>query len=84
MQGVARNLNLAKAAGNASAASNGAATLRALGAMLGVLQQDPDTYLKRSAGNKSFPTPKSRRCWPRGARRAPSRILPNRTGSATS
>jgi cysteinyl-tRNA synthetase len=54
MQGVARNLNLAKAAGNASAASNGAATLRALGAILGVLQQDPDSYLKRSAGNKSL------------------------------
>jgi cysteinyl-tRNA synthetase len=54
MQGVARTLNLAKAAGNVSAASNGAATLRALGAILGVLQQDPDNYLKRSAGNKSL------------------------------
>jgi cysteinyl-tRNA synthetase len=54
MQRVARNLNLAKAAGNVSAASNGAATLRALGAILGVLQQDPDSYLKRSAGNKSL------------------------------
>jgi cysteinyl-tRNA synthetase len=54
MQGVSRNLNLAKAGGNLSAASNGAATLRALGAILGVLQQDPDTYLKRSAGNKSL------------------------------
>ena len=54
MQGVARNLNLAKSAGIASAASNGAATLRALGAILGVLQQDPDSYLKRSAGDKSL------------------------------
>jgi cysteinyl-tRNA synthetase len=54
MQGVARNLNLAKASGIASSASNGAATLRALGAILGVLQQDPDTYLKRSAGNKGL------------------------------
>ena len=54
MQGVARNLNLAKSAGIVSAASNGAATLRALGAILGVLQQDPDTYLKRSAGDKSL------------------------------
>ena len=54
MQGVARSLNLAKAAGNASAASNGAATLRALGSILGVLQQDPDTYLKRSAGNSGL------------------------------
>jgi cysteinyl-tRNA synthetase len=54
MQGVARNLNLARAAGNDSAVSNGAATLRALGAILGVLQQDPDAYLKRSAGTKSL------------------------------
>ena len=54
MQGVARNLNLAKAAGNAPGASNGAATLRALGAILGVLQQDPAAYLKRSAGNNSL------------------------------
>jgi cysteinyl-tRNA synthetase len=54
MQGVARNLNLAKAAGDASKASAAAATLRALGATLGVLQQDPDSYLKRSAGNKSL------------------------------
>ena len=54
IQGVSRNLNLAKAGGNLSAASNGAATLRALGAILGVLQQDPDTYLKRGAGNKSL------------------------------
>ena len=54
MQGVARTLNLAKAAGNVSAASNGAATLRALGATLGVLQQDPDSYLKRSAGSQSL------------------------------
>jgi cysteinyl-tRNA synthetase len=54
MQGVARNLNLARAAGNDSGVSNGAATLRALGAILGVLQQDPDAYLKRSAGTKSL------------------------------
>ena len=54
MQGVARNLNLAKAAGDASKASVAAATLRALGAALGILQQDPDTYWKRSAGNKSL------------------------------
>jgi cysteinyl-tRNA synthetase len=54
MQGVARNLNLAKAAGNVSAAAEGAATLRALGAILGVLQQDPDNYLKRSAGSQSL------------------------------
>jgi cysteinyl-tRNA synthetase len=54
MQGVARNLNLAKAAGDLGGASKAAATLRALGAIVGVLQQDPDTYLKRSAGNKNL------------------------------
>jgi cysteinyl-tRNA synthetase len=54
MQGVARNLNLAKAAGDASKVSAAAATLRTLGATLGILQQDPDTYLKRSAGDKSL------------------------------
>jgi cysteinyl-tRNA synthetase len=54
MQGVARSLNLAKAAGDATKASVAAATLRALGATLGILQQDPDTYLKRSAGNKTL------------------------------
>jgi cysteinyl-tRNA synthetase len=47
MQGVARELNLAKASGSAAKACVAAATLRALGAVLGVLQQDPDTYLKR-------------------------------------
>jgi len=52
MQGVARSLNLAKAAGDASRGAAAAATLRALGATLGILRQDPDTYLKRSAGKK--------------------------------
>ena len=50
LQGVARKLNLAKAAGDSAGASEAAATLRALGRTLGVLQQDPDNYLKRSAG----------------------------------
>jgi cysteinyl-tRNA synthetase len=54
VQGVARNLNLAKSAGDLAGASKAAATLRALGATLGVLQQDPDSYLKRSAGNKNL------------------------------
>jgi cysteinyl-tRNA synthetase len=54
MQGVARNLNLAKAAGKVSDTASGAATLRALGVVLGVLQQDPDTYLKRSTGTQSL------------------------------
>jgi cysteinyl-tRNA synthetase len=54
MQGVARNLNLAKAAGDDSKAAVAAATLRALGAILGILQQDPDAYLKRSAGKQEL------------------------------
>jgi cysteinyl-tRNA synthetase len=47
MQGVARDVNQAKAAGDAAAAAAGAATLRAMGGVLGVLQQDPGEYLKR-------------------------------------
>jgi len=49
-QNVARELNLAKAAGDLPKTADMAATLRSMGAMLGVLQQDPDKYLKRSAG----------------------------------
>ncbi len=52
MQGVARELNQAKAAGNSAKRAGAAATLRAMGAVLGVLQQDPDTYLKRSVGDQ--------------------------------
>ncbi len=54
MQSVARELNLAKAAGDAPRAANMAATLRAMGAILGVLQQDPDKYLKRSAATSGL------------------------------
>jgi cysteinyl-tRNA synthetase len=54
MQAVARELNQAKAAGNTAKSAAAASTLRAMGALLGVLQQDPDTYLKRSVGDKSI------------------------------
>jgi cysteinyl-tRNA synthetase len=54
MQGIARELNQAKAAGSAEKSAAAASTLRAMGALLGVLQQDPDTYLKRSVGDKSM------------------------------
>jgi cysteinyl-tRNA synthetase len=54
MQGVARELNQAKAAADTAKSAGAAATLRALGALLGVLQQDPDTYLTRSAGEESM------------------------------
>jgi cysteinyl-tRNA synthetase len=50
MQGVARELNQAKAAGEGPRAQTAAATLRSMGAMLGVLQQAPEAYLKRSVG----------------------------------
>ncbi|MDE1922989.1 MAG: cysteine--tRNA ligase, partial [Gammaproteobacteria bacterium] len=50
LQGVARELNSAKAAGHAEAATIHAATMRELGRALGLLQQDPGQYLKRGAG----------------------------------
>ena len=54
MQGAARELNQAKASGKPATANRTAATLRAMGQVLGVLQQDPDTYLKRSVGDKTM------------------------------
>ena len=55
MQGVARELNTAKAANDRAAQAEGGATLRAMGATLGLLQQDPDAYLKRSVGPAALP-----------------------------
>ena len=49
MQGIARELNQAKASGQAAAAAKAAATLKYLGGVMGVLQQDSDAYLKRGA-----------------------------------
>jgi cysteinyl-tRNA synthetase len=54
MQGVARELNQAKAAGNTAQTADSAATLRAMGAVLGLLGQDPDTYLKRGIGAEAI------------------------------
>jgi cysteinyl-tRNA synthetase len=54
MQGTARELNQAKAAGDVARASTAAAALRAMGGVLGVLQQDPDKYLKRSVGAQAL------------------------------
>jgi cysteinyl-tRNA synthetase len=54
MQNAARELNLAKTAGNESRSAIGAATLRHMGSTLGVLQQNPDAYLKRGAGSKGL------------------------------
>jgi cysteinyl-tRNA synthetase len=49
IQSVAKQLNQAKAALQSRAVSGAAATLKFLGAILGVLQQDAEGYLKRSA-----------------------------------
>jgi len=49
MQSVARDLNTAKASLNGARVAAAAATLRAMGSTLGLLQQDPEHYLKRSA-----------------------------------
>ena len=54
MQGTARELNQAKAAGDVARASAAAAALRTMGGVLGVLQQDPDKYLKRSVGAQAL------------------------------
>jgi cysteinyl-tRNA synthetase len=55
MQGVARELNSAKAAGELEKADAAAAALRTMGETLGLLRQDPDLYLKRgiAAGSLS-------------------------------
>ena len=56
MQGVARDLNQAKAAGAAgrAGAADAAATLRSMGSTLGLLLQDPDAYLKRGVSATGF------------------------------
>jgi cysteinyl-tRNA synthetase len=50
MQGVARELNGAKAAGDSAKISSASAALLAMGKSLGLLQQNPDSYLKRGQG----------------------------------
>jgi cysteinyl-tRNA synthetase len=50
MQGTARDLNTAKAAGRNEDAAALAAGLRGMGAVLGLLQQPPEEYLKRGVG----------------------------------
>jgi cysteinyl-tRNA synthetase len=55
LQGVARELNQAKAARDAGKMAGAAATLRHMSAVLGILQQEPDTYLKRSVGDQAMP-----------------------------
>jgi cysteinyl-tRNA synthetase len=54
IQSVAKELNQAKAAFQPAAVSAAAATLKYLGDVLGVLQKDPDAYLKHSATGGSL------------------------------
>jgi cysteinyl-tRNA synthetase len=49
MQGVARALNHAKASGDAGKVRAAAAALHTMGRVLGVLQQNPEAFLKRGA-----------------------------------
>jgi cysteinyl-tRNA synthetase len=46
--GVARELNIAKAARDAARIAASARSLLAMGKVLGILQQPPDVYLKRA------------------------------------
>jgi cysteinyl-tRNA synthetase len=50
MQGVARELNTAKAAGRGEASAALGSMLREMGKVLGLLQQEPASYLKRGVG----------------------------------
>lgn len=54
LQGVAREINSAKAVHDDKAAADAAATLRVIGGVLGLLQQDPGVYLKRAVGAASL------------------------------
>jgi cysteinyl-tRNA synthetase len=47
VQGVARDLNTAKAAGDMTRAGEAAQAIRSMGKILGLFQQDPEIYLKR-------------------------------------
>jgi cysteinyl-tRNA synthetase len=47
VQGAARDLNSAKAAGDAERAAAAASAIRSMGKILGLFQQDPEVYLKR-------------------------------------
>ena len=57
MQGVARDLNSAKAGGRRGEAAVFAATLRGMGQVLGLLQQQPAVYLKRGVGRAALTDP---------------------------
>jgi cysteinyl-tRNA synthetase len=50
MQGVARELNSAKAAARPRDAAAAAATLKGMGGVLGLIQQDPASFVKKGIG----------------------------------
>jgi cysteinyl-tRNA synthetase len=49
LAGVARELNIAKAANDAARSAAAASLLLAMGRVLGILQQSPEAYLKRGS-----------------------------------
>jgi cysteinyl-tRNA synthetase len=51
VQGVARDLNSAKAAGETARAAAAARAMLSMGRILGLFQQDPETYLKRGVAS---------------------------------
>jgi cysteinyl-tRNA synthetase len=51
VQGVARDLNSAKAAADSTRARDAARAMLSMGRILGLLQQDPEVYLKRGAAS---------------------------------
>jgi cysteinyl-tRNA synthetase len=57
LAGVARELNIAKAANDAARTAGLARSLLAMGEMLGLLQQPPDAYLKRASRVATAPVP---------------------------
>jgi cysteinyl-tRNA synthetase len=57
MQGVARDLNSAKAGGSRESAATLASALRTMGKMLGLLQQPPAAYSKRGVGAAALTDP---------------------------
>jgi len=55
LQGLARQINIAKAAGDQTKARDLAGELKALGDVIGVLHQDPETFLRKSSRKVDAP-----------------------------
>jgi cysteinyl-tRNA synthetase len=54
LAGSARELNIAKSAGDSARTAAAARSLLAMGKVLGILQQSPEAYLKRGSGTASL------------------------------